>query len=103
MPTLEGMRVHCFTCDQRREMATLTVTATVFVAVPECSYLDLRCPPDECSSGVRMFAHPDDIHARAEQHGYEITYDAVPPLEVIGTYYLQMRRAGRVDVTRPGA
>jgi hypothetical protein len=49
-----------------------------------------------------MFASPDDIHSRAGQLGFEVTYEGVPPLELIGTYYLQMRRAGRVEVTRPG-
>ena len=82
-------------------MSALTVSATVFVAVPECSYLDLRCPPAECDSGVRMFAHPDDIQVRAQVNGWEVLYEAVPPLELMGTYYLRMRRAGRVDVTRP--
>ena len=95
------MRVHCETCDQRRDLSALVVTATVFVAVPECSYLDLRCPPEECDSGVRMFAHPEDIRPRADRYGWEVTYEAVPPLELMGTYYLRMRRAGRVDVTRP--
>ena len=48
-----------------------------------------------------MFAHPDDIQIRAQKYGWEVTYEAVPPLELMGTYYLRMRRAGRVDVTRP--
>ena len=96
------MRLRCATCEEDRGLEDMRVTGWVFVAVPECSYLELRCPPERCPGGVRMFASPQDIHARAEALGFDVTYEGVPPLELIGTYYLQMRRAGRVEVTRPG-
>lgn len=95
------MRLRCATCEEDRGLEDMQVKGFVFVAVPECSYLELRCPPEKCTGGVRMFASPPDIHARAEVLGFEVTYEGVPPVDLIGTYYLQMRRAGRVDVTRP--